>query len=169
MIFDAHMSVEVLESAREMARLRFGYGRWDAPYWFIGPEEGMDAAEDPKTRLNAWRVLGSTELCDCREFHNLIGQSAYFAAKPKPVKVWKAMITVLLNCKGDSAAEQQIADYQRDRWGRLAGEVCVAELSGLAANNMEEGKQQLRNLFTEPEIKKLRQDRVKTICDRIAT
>jgi len=24
-----------------MAEQLFGYGRWDAPFWFIGPEAGM--------------------------------------------------------------------------------------------------------------------------------
>jgi hypothetical protein len=28
---------------RNMAEDNFGYGRWDAPYWFIGPEQGMGA------------------------------------------------------------------------------------------------------------------------------
>lgn len=31
----------------EMAKRSFGYGRWEAPYWFIGPEQGM-GPQNPK-------------------------------------------------------------------------------------------------------------------------
>jgi len=30
------------DDAREMARSWFGYGRWSAPYWFVGMEPGGD-------------------------------------------------------------------------------------------------------------------------------
>ena len=30
---------------RAMARHRYGYGSWTAPYWFLGLEEGMDRGE----------------------------------------------------------------------------------------------------------------------------
>jgi hypothetical protein len=38
-------------SGSELAKMAedfFGYGRWEAPYWFIGPEAGM--GKDGKDR-----------------------------------------------------------------------------------------------------------------------
>jgi len=29
------------QELENMAEHFFGYGRWDAPFWFIGPEAGM--------------------------------------------------------------------------------------------------------------------------------
>ena len=47
-----------------MARGNYGYGRWEAPYWFIGPEQGMGQHEktDLTQRVEAWIELGQQEL-----------------------------------------------------------------------------------------------------------
>jgi hypothetical protein len=54
----------------EMARGFYGYGRWDAPYWFIGPEPGMGPNQPASNAplLNAWLKSGKCDLCDCYEF-----------------------------------------------------------------------------------------------------
>jgi hypothetical protein len=39
----------------EMARECYGYGRWAAPYWFIGPEQGQ-GHDDLRKRYHVWRV-----------------------------------------------------------------------------------------------------------------
>lgn len=46
----------------EMARRSFGFGRWEAPYWFIGPEQGQGPHEngDLGLRLKAWHQLGGS-------------------------------------------------------------------------------------------------------------
>jgi hypothetical protein len=64
------------EGIREMAGRCYGYGRWDAPYWFIGQEQGMarDEKNNLKPRVEAWLYLGGCELSDCREFHERIGE-----------------------------------------------------------------------------------------------
>jgi hypothetical protein len=58
----------------EMAHHSLGYGHWDAPYWFIGPEQGKGRKESPDNtpRVEAWKRLGKPEVYDCREFHSLI-------------------------------------------------------------------------------------------------
>jgi hypothetical protein len=33
------------KAEEEMARECYGYGRWGAPYWFIGPEQGQGSWE----------------------------------------------------------------------------------------------------------------------------
>lgn len=41
----------------------FGYGRWDAPVWFVGLEEaGTGMPEELQTRLEAWGQRGCREL-----------------------------------------------------------------------------------------------------------
>jgi phage-related protein len=44
----------------EMARGCYGYGRWDAPYWFIGLEEGMSGTLGEQ--IEAWQQLGEDGL-----------------------------------------------------------------------------------------------------------
>jgi len=43
-----------------MAHGNYGYGRWEATYWFIGPEQGMGLHEDNDLtlRVQAWLELG---------------------------------------------------------------------------------------------------------------
>jgi hypothetical protein len=50
----------------EMGRRSCGYGRWNAPYWFIGPEQGKgkDERDDNAQRVKAWQQLGRAELCE---------------------------------------------------------------------------------------------------------
>jgi hypothetical protein len=150
-----------------MALRRFGYGSWDAPYWFLGPEEGMDLAEDPKCRLAARHQLGKTDLTDCRAFHKLIGQEKYFSKDPVPVATWSRLILLLLETLDLPAGDDEIRSYQRDHWGESGGRVCVAELSGLAAPSMAVGKLQLQALFTQKEIEALRMQRLKAIRQRM--
>jgi hypothetical protein len=65
------------DHTREMGRRSYGFGRWTAPYWFIGPEPGQSREEhdDLTSRAEAWRSLGGCELMDCREFHKRIGET----------------------------------------------------------------------------------------------
>jgi hypothetical protein len=68
----------------DMAHQSFGYGRWAAPYWFIGPEQGRTPSEnnDLKPRVEAWRYLGGGELIDCHAFHDRIGEKRWRVAHP---------------------------------------------------------------------------------------
>jgi hypothetical protein len=51
------------EPFREMALGCYGYGRWGAPYWFIGPEQGQSRREndDLRPRLEVNRVAQVVE------------------------------------------------------------------------------------------------------------
>lgn len=154
----------------DMARRRYGYGRWDAPYWFIGPEEGMDRAEndDLEYRLKAWTELEACDLCDCREFHSRIGLPELLKwhreAPPPPLQsTWRSLMLCLMAFRGVSPEEvsgrkfQFLRDYQRTEWGMLNGETCVIELSGLAANSSTVPRN--RQLF--------RKERIAEIHERI--
>jgi hypothetical protein len=43
-----------------MAENFFAYGRWDAPFWFIGPEAGMgkDGKDNLAARYESWKQFG---------------------------------------------------------------------------------------------------------------
>jgi hypothetical protein len=128
-----------------MALGNYGYGRWEAPYWFIGPEQGMGTHEnnDLKRRVNAWIDLGSRELNDCREFHRRIGETRWHFKEPRVdlQKTWRPLMLLMTTFLGRPVDNDNLRNYQRDRWGVLnekTGETCVIELSGLAAPNLNE-------------------------------
>jgi len=80
--------MEMNDDLRAMARTCYGYGCWSAPYWFLGPEQGMcNENADLQRPVEAWQHSGSRELDDCREFHLRIGVPTTFvlawARKPR--------------------------------------------------------------------------------------
>ena len=142
-----------------MALRCYGYGRWSAPYWFIGPEQGQAPEEndDLVPRVKAWRELGGGELTDCREFHALIGEKRWHREQPKLQSTWRPLLLLLMTFLGKDTDRDTLRKYQRDEWGRLDGETCVIELSGLAARN-----------FTVPRDREsFRRERVTFIRERI--
>jgi hypothetical protein len=167
-VYDEIASTDHKPNELEMARRCYGYGRWDAPYWFIGPEEGMDG--HLKERLGAWLKLGrETGLSDCRTFHEQIGVTKWHRETPSArlQPTWKALILLLFAFQGEHPSKDQLRTYQRSRWGSRRGETCVIELSGLPAKNLAEGLAQRGRLFTSDERDAILQERIKFIRDRI--
>jgi hypothetical protein len=134
------------ENLHEMARNSYGYGRWDSPYWFIGPEQGMgehersDLEQSLEQRCRCWGELGGRELNDCREFHRCIREVRWHFKSPKVnlQSTWRPLMLLLMTFLHRPADRERLRIYQRDRWGMLDGETCLIELSGLAAPNAEE-------------------------------
>lgn len=152
------------EAELEMARSCNGYGRWDAKYWFIGPEQGQGAHEKDKLeqRVAAWLKLGASELCDCQEFHRLIDDPRWHREKnPRLQSTWGRLILLLMAALGRPIDKECRRQYQRNDWGsaHANGETCVIELSGLAARNFQVRRD--RDSF--------REERTKVIRDRIET
>jgi hypothetical protein len=58
-----------MDEIENLSRESFGYGRWDAPVWFIGLEQG---GGDNSTRAKAFKAYQSDGLCDCKTFHEAI-------------------------------------------------------------------------------------------------
>jgi hypothetical protein len=144
----------------EMARRSLGYGRWDAPFWFIGPEQGKGKAEAETNshRVEAWSQLGKPELCDCLEFHKLIQDRNWHAPTPALQSTWRALMVLLMSFLDRPSDLENLRAYQRDHWGRIAtGETCVIELSGIAA----------RNLSVLVDRTQFRRERIETIRARM--
>jgi hypothetical protein len=149
----------------QAAKRWFGYGRWDAPYWFVGKEPG--GADEPEQYLS-WLRLGGAELIDCRE-HDLDcatgkpGDWHGVGAGPKLQPTWRPLIAMLLAYKGAEAYDESaVRRYQDERWGTISGETAVVELSGVAAKSVADTEAlRLGNLAER--IATIRSNIVKTV------
>lgn len=156
----------------------YGYGRWDAPFWFIGPEPGKGKREGENLldRCNAWESLGAGDLIDCFEHHKAFGLTDWHDGttrmarpvgdekfRPPLQSTWRGLIQLLLAFKGDRNDNDMVGSYQRSRWGTTgpAGETCVIEVSALADNRLS-GNKHLKQTFQH-----LRQSRLQLIRARI--
>jgi len=144
----------------EMARRFYGFGHWDAPFWFIGPEQGKGPkeADENDRRLNAWTSLGRSELCDCREFHHKIGETSWHRERPRLQPTWRSLMLLLKTRLDESPDHESLRAYQRDRWGRASveqGETLAIELSGLAAKSSRVLID--RSLFREERLEVIRE------------
>jgi hypothetical protein len=141
-----------------MAQEFYGYGRWEAPYWFIGPEQGGEGNE---TRAKAFSKLGKDGLCDCKEFHVEIGELRWHRELPERAALqptWRRLMLLLMPSLRQDSDQMTLRRFQRSHWGmRNSGETCVIELGGLAA----------KSLRTPSDRKSFRQQRFEQIKERI--
>jgi hypothetical protein len=157
------------DGIREKARRFYGYGRWTAPYWFIGPEEG--GSDDPERRVEAWRQLGEAELCDCREFHSLIEITKHHRETPPLQYTWRKLMLLLKAFQGEPCdlegnrrmLNDRLRSYQRDWWGMQSGKTCVIELSELPAPDSKKAKELRLQLFSPAKFDEIRQKRIEFI------
>ena len=150
--------MEEMTVEHEMGLRSYGFGRWDAPLWFIGPEQGKgkDEPEDNDRRVEAWKRLGKTELCDCLEFHAQISDLSWHVEGANLQSTWRPLILLLKTFLDQPAGIDNIRTYQRDRWGRVnSGETCVIELSGSAARSSRTPGDRTR--FLQKRIEHIRQ------------
>jgi hypothetical protein len=142
-----------MDCEQEMAKHCFGYGRWDAPFWFIGPEQGMsDDPEEMAFRCKAWWNGGRLELDDCIDFHRRLENlrppkrnkkgkriDDWHGETPNPQTTWSRLIQFLIGFGAQGVTSH--IEYQKHHWGTRAGQTCVAELSGLPAHNFAEKRE----------------------------
>jgi hypothetical protein len=114
------------------AREWFGYGRWNAPYWFVGMEPG---GGDSPASYEAWRQLGGAELIDCRQHHLNSNFVKWHAETPPTQSTWRRLIQLLLGYEGKPADLNAVRRYQRDEWGSCDGQTTLLELSALHARS----------------------------------
>lgn len=107
----------------------YGYGTYDAPYWFVGMEEGGGGTfASAEGRINAWIDRGRTELEDPRGTAADLSRSPWFRSYPRLQSTWKQLIRMTLVAQGIVPAVDRIRAYQRDRLGTGTGETCLLEL-----------------------------------------
>jgi len=133
-----------IDSKALAAESWFGYGRWDAPCWFIGMEPGGD---DTHASYEAWLDLGGDELIDCRDHHQWqletqgVDNSEWtkYHRRDRPnvlQSTWRPLILMLLAYKEAPCEREDVRLYQRDYWGSKNGETAVIELNALHARSI---------------------------------
>lgn len=113
----------------EFAHTFYGYGSYQAQYWFVGMEEGGgNSYAEINTRLNIWAKRGKQELEDVALYHTDIGITHLFNEKPKLQPTWNKLIRIVLSGNGQEPTTEQVRDYQRTLLGRPHGNTCLVEL-----------------------------------------
>jgi hypothetical protein len=118
------------------AQTVYGYGRYEAPCWFIGMEEG--GGDDPRHvahKLDKWDKRGRPELTDLRDFHSDTQLMEQLTESSKLQPTWEQLIRILLTVKGEPDTRKTIFEYQELKLGRADGETCVVELLPLPSPN----------------------------------
>ncbi len=113
----------------------YGYGNYQAPYWFIGMEEGGEATfEDIAKQLEIWDAWGRKELLDVAKFASAMDKKQMkrlYDDHPSLQKTWRNLIRVFLTAEGRPADNETMRQYQKKSWGTEGGETCVVELMPL--------------------------------------
>jgi hypothetical protein len=136
----------------------YGYGRWDAPYWFIGPEQGQDRGEGNQltVRHQAFKNLSRDGLSDCRKFHALIEQRKWHRDERPPLqRTWRRLMLLLAASLSRPTDVESLRTYQRELWGSAIGETCAIELSGLPATSFNVPRE--REAFRQKRIQFIQQ------------
>ena len=130
------------ELVQLMSQNSFGYGSWDAPFWFIGPEQGGDRNEKrAKAFAELGHDVGHDGLCDCETFHEAIGESRWHHKPTKNAKLqstWRRLLMLLMPAIQRGTDHLTLREYQSASWGKRSGETCVIELCGLSARNFRD-------------------------------
>ena len=107
----------------------FGYGRWDAPIWFIGIEEAGGRSErELEQRLAVWAERGHKELEDAPTFYPASGNSSWHGEGAHIQATWKQLIRLLLLARGACADDKAILACQSTQLGSFAGDTSLTEL-----------------------------------------
>lgn len=117
----------------------YGYGNYDAKYWFVGMEEAIgksnlqEIKKKIKKRLKVWKKRGRKELEDVQGFHLALKPEDKHFKKRNNHKValqptWKNLIRVLYAVEGKKPNHDGMREYQASRLGRKKGDSCLVEL-----------------------------------------
>lgn len=107
----------------------YGYGNYQAPYWFIGMEEAGGATEQEIARqLEIWDMWGRDELLDVVEYAREMDITSWYGDKPALQRTWRNLIRALLTAKGQAVDNEVMRQYQKTEWGTKSGETCLLEL-----------------------------------------
>jgi hypothetical protein len=113
-----------------------GYGSYEAPYWFVGMEEGSTGSIDEITnRISVWAKRGKPELDDLVGFHHATGLDWLFKPDAPLQPTWRGLIRLFLAAEGISADVEQVRNIQRTELGRMGGTNALIELFPLPSKS----------------------------------
>jgi hypothetical protein len=122
----------------------FGYGRWGAPYWFVGMEPG---GKDEDANYDSWLELGGGELIDCKKHHlhpmntGTDGKKFFLGDRPPTQTTWRRLIQTRFAFKGQekqAANLDDVAKFQSESFGSICGDTALIELSALHAGSLKD-------------------------------
>jgi hypothetical protein len=113
-----------------LAKGWYGYGRWNAPYWFVGIEPGGDELE---ACVRMWNALGRAELVDIAVHQEEHGTDWFGPSVTKAQATWQKLIWLLMYYQGREPDASTVLAYQKTRLGRATEEAALLELSALPA------------------------------------
>ena len=90
----------------KMAEQWYGYGRWDAPFWFLGPQPGGD---NPNGAAAAWEQLGREELLDM-----VWGRDVYVEPRTVDVHIRRLRKAINADVETDLIRTVRAAGYALD-------------------------------------------------------
>jgi len=161
--------LEMKADLRKMAQRCYGYGNWNAPYWFIGLGEAIGPNETVEERAIAWCELEQDGLCDCREFHfhELINDKRWHEGNAALQRTWRPLILLLKHLLGHKTDKESLREYQRDHWGMRNDQTCIIELFGLPAPALKAFMALISGLFSQEEIDRILNKRIQFIRKKI--
>lgn len=122
----------------------FGYGNFDAPFWFIGMEEGGGATmAEIQKRLTAWHARGRLPIEDVAEFHRAAGMPHLFEPGAPIQTTWRGLIRTIFAIHGWVPTVDAIRTYQVERFARGSDEVACFELLPLPSPSTSEWRYSL--------------------------
>lgn len=115
----------------------YGYGRYAAPYWFIGMEEGSSGkpTEIPM-RTHQWHKRGRRELEDLVDYSYLIGMEGLLGSRARIQPTWAGLIKILLSAEGQDLDTESVRRFQREKLGRQDGTNALLELLPLPSRRL---------------------------------
>ncbi len=106
----------------------FGYGTWNANYWFVGMEEaGGVTIDEVSKRLTTWVERGRTAIDDLVEFLRQADLTDWFEPSSRAQTTWHPLIRSVLVSQNKSDDAESILNYQRTKLGRATGETAILE------------------------------------------
>ena len=108
-----------------------GYGRLDAPVWFVGMEERGGAKTIPAR-------MEFRQIEDLQDAHVKIKGSKYDWNKQKIKSTWRGMCYVMLARNGEKPTTTALRAYQNEKLGRYTGETLLTELLPLPKKKASE-------------------------------
>ncbi len=107
----------------------YGYGTYQAPYWFIGMEEGGgNTIAEISKRLEVWDKRGRKELEDVAQYSREIGVTHFFGDRARLQTTWNKLIRVVLTAKNLKFDTETVREYQKSSLGTTDGDTCLLEL-----------------------------------------
>ncbi|MCX6078387.1 MAG: hypothetical protein NTW32_02535 [Chloroflexi bacterium] len=99
-----------------------GYGRLDAPVWFLGMEEAGGGEDNLRARLKFRAVE------DCAEAHRILGITKHHWERRVIQRTWRGMCYIMLKLDNKVNDAESIRNYQAELLGRFGGQTLLVEL-----------------------------------------